>query len=206
MKLIDILLLEYSKSQREFILSKLDLPQSKDTDALFNSLTQQGITYPDLKKQIEDKKINNIEDLKNLKTQSKSDIRKQHKSNVVTLLDNENFLIIQPQTYEANCYYGAGTQWCTTSKSEGKERFKEYTEFLPITFIIDRSKLETDPLYKVGFSYESFFNVDRTSGDTKWKHELMAWDANDEPIDEIKYLKYLKSKGVDISKFKLTVE
>jgi hypothetical protein len=198
-------LLEYSKSQREFILLKLNSPKSSDTDALLNALNQQGVTYPDIKKQIEDKKITDLEDLKKLKSQSKSDLRKQSKSNVVILLDNEDFLIIQPKTYEANCYYGAGTQWCTTSKTDGRERFDYYTKVLPITFIIDKSKPSTDSLYKVGLSYESYYQKD-SNGGIKWKYELMAWDANDKGIDERKYLEYLKNKGVDISKFKLVVE
>ena len=88
-------LLEYSKSQREFILLKLNSTKSSETDALFNSLNQQGITYQDIKDQIEDKTLKSFEDLKKLKTISKSDVKKQSKLGAEKLLDNEDFLIIK---------------------------------------------------------------------------------------------------------------
>jgi len=199
-------LLEYSKSQREFILLKLNSPKSSETDALFNSLNQQGITYQDIKKQIEDKTIKSFEDLKKLKTISKSDIKKQSKLKAEKLLDNEDFLIIQPNTYESNCYYGSGTKWCTTAseKEKGRERFESYSEDSPMIFVIDKSKSPTDPLHKVAFSRVAFFNTDRTTGEKKWNHEVSVWNAEDDEISKTEYLKYLQSKGVDTKKiFKL---
>ena len=195
-------LLEYSKSQREFILLKLNSPKSSETDALFNSLNQQGITYQDIKDQIEDKTLKSFEDLKKLKTISKSDVKKQSKLGAEKLLDNEDFLIIQPNTYESNCYYGSGTKWCTTAseKEKGKERFESYSEDSPMIFIIDKSKPTTDPLYKVAFSWTAFYNTDRNTGEKKWNRELSIWNAEDDEISRTEYLEYLKSKGVDTKK------
>ena len=194
MKLIDIFLLEYSKSQREFILFKLNSFKSTETDSLLNSLTQQGITYPDIKKQIEDKKIKNIDDLKNLKVISKSDIKKQEKSDAIELLNDKNFLIIEPKTYKSNCYYGAGTQWCTTSKGEeGRYKFKQHS-FFKLIFIIDNSKPTSDPLHKVAFTIDSFL-----SPELKRVFDYTFWDSEDEPIkNKNRYLTYLKNKGVNI--------
>ena len=202
-KLIDILneviLLEYNKSQLDYITVKLNVKDKNEFNSLMNALDTQGIKYPDLKKQIEAGSLKTIEDLKKLKTMSKTDTEKQIKSDVVKILDNSDFLIIQPKTYEANCYYGAGTKWCTTDKEEGPERFEQYTEYNPITFIIDKSKSQSDSLYKVAISYETYYTTNN-NGERLNTHELTVWNAEDELIDEKKYFKYLKSKGVDIRK------
>jgi hypothetical protein len=201
-KLIDILneviLLEYNKSQLDYITVKLNVKDKNEFNSLMNALDTQGIKYPDLKKQIEAGSLKTIEDLKKLKTMSKTDTEKQIKSDVVKILDNSDFLIIQPKTYEANCYYGAGTKWCTTDKEEGPERFEQYTEYNPITFIIDKSKSQSDSLYKVAISYETYYTTN--NGERLNKHELTVWNAEDELISYKKYFNYLKSKGVDIRK------
>ena len=202
-KLVDLLneviLLEYNKSQLDYIAVKLNVKDKNEFNSLMNALDTQGIKYPDLKKQIEAGSLKTIEDLKKLKTMSKTDTEKQIKSDVVKILDNSDFLIIQPKTYEANCYYGAGTKWCTTDEEEGPERFEQYTEYNPITFIIDKSKTQSDPLYKVALSYETYY-TDDDKGNKFYTHESTVWNAEDELIDEKKYFKYLKSKGVDIRK------
>jgi hypothetical protein len=188
-------LLEYSKSQREFILSKLNSSKSLETDALFNSLNQQEITYQDIKKQIENKTIKNFEDLKKLKTITKSDVKKQSKSGVEKLLDNEDFLIVEPKTYKSNCYYGAGTKWCTTSKGEeGRYKFKNHS-YYKLIFIIDKSKQVSDPLHKVAFTIDSFL-----SPELKRVFSYTFFDSEDEYIkDKNGYLTYLKNKGVNIN-------
>jgi hypothetical protein len=200
-KLVDLLreitLLEYNKSHLDYIAAKLNVKDKNEFNSLMNALDTQGIKYPDLKKQIEDNSLKTIEDLKKLKTVSKTDKEKQIKSDVVKILDNSDFLIIQPKTYEANCYYGAGTRWCTTDKEEGPEAFEDYTEDNPITFIIDKSKSKSDPLYKVALSYEEYYDADN---DENVEFELTFWDAKDEEINVKKYFKYLKNKGVNLKK------
>lgn len=188
-------LLEYSKSQREFILSKLNSSKSPETDALFNSLSQQGIIYQDIKKQIEDQKIKNFKDLKKLKTFSKSDIKKQEKLDAIELLNNENFLIVEPKTYKSNCYYGAGTKWCTTSKGEeGRYKFKEHSLY-KLIFIIDKSKQVSDPLHKVAFTIDSFL-----SPELKRVFSYTFFDSEDKSIkNKNEYLTYLKNKGVNVN-------
>jgi len=202
-KLIDLLneviLLEYNKSHLDYVAVKLNVKDKNEFNSLMNALDTQDIKYHDLKKQIKDGSLKNIEDLKKLKTVSKTDKEKRIKSDVVKILDNSDFLIIQPKTYEANCYYGAGTKWCTTDKEEGPEKFGKYTEYKPITFIIDKSKSQSDSLYKVAISYTTYY-TNNNNGERLKKHELTVWNAEDELIDGKKYFKYLKSKGIDINK------
>ena len=201
-KLIDLLkeitLLEYNKSHLDYIAAKLNVKDKNEFNSLMNALDTQGIKYHDLKKQIKDGSLKNIEDLKKLKTTSKTDKEKQIKSDAETLLDNEDFLIVKPKTYEASCKYGAGTKWCTTSKGkEGKELFTQYSNEVLI-YIIDKSKPISDPLYKVAFSVESYL-----SSDLKYKeYSYIFWDSKDNSLAKVykdKYLKYLISKGVNVN-------
>ena len=68
-----------------------------------------------------------------------------------------------------------------------------------MNFIIDKSKSQSDSLYKVAISYETYYTTNN-NGERLNTHELTVWNAEDELIDEKKYFKYLKSKGVDIRK------
>ena len=199
-KLVDLLketiLLEYNKSQLDYVAVKLNVEDRNEFNSLMNALNAQDIKYPDLKKQIEDGSLKNIEDLKKLKTTSKTDTKKQIKTDAETLLDNEDFLIVKPKTYEASCKYGAGTKWCTTSKGkEGKELFTQYSNEVLI-YIIDKSKPISDPLYKVAFSVESYL-----SSDLKYKeYSYIFLDSKDNILAyRDKYLKYLISKRVNVN-------
>ena len=160
-KLIDLLeetlLLEYNKSQLDYIINKLNIKDIDEFNSLMNVLDTQGVKYTELKDKILKGEIKSIDDLQKLKKVSKTDVKKQTKTDVIKILDNKDFLIVQPKTYEANCLYGAGTKWCTTEKGEeGQSRFEEYTDYNPLTFIIDKSKSQSDPLYKVAVSYENY--------------------------------------------------
>jgi len=54
------------------------------------------------------------------------------------IYDDENYLVVQPKTYEASCYYGAGTKWCTASKN--RTHWDEYAkEGTIIYYVIDKS-------------------------------------------------------------------
>jgi hypothetical protein len=194
-----ILLKEFDKSKLNFIASKLNIkPDNEDYQKLMNALDSQGVKYLDLKQSIEKGEIQSFDDIRTLKTQSKSDIKKDIKKDVNVILNNENFLIIQPKTYESNCKYGSGTKWCTTTKGpEGKSYFNEHSHFALI-FIIDKSKSPTDPLHKVAFTVEEYM-----SPDLKWiEYASTFYDLEDNPMsrgEEETYKTYLKNKGVDLN-------
>jgi hypothetical protein len=50
--------------------------------------------------------------------------KKDVKSDVIRLFEDDNFLVIIPKTYESSKIYGMGTKWCTTNKNY----FKNYTD------------------------------------------------------------------------------
>ena len=50
----------------------------------------------------------------------------QAKSDSREILNNEDFLLLRPESTEASCYYGKGTQWCISS-TQSNNYFNEYT-------------------------------------------------------------------------------
>lgn len=61
--------------------------------------------------------------LKNYKT--KTQRKKLIKNGAKLLFENENYLIYEINSYEASCFYGSGTRWCTTNK-KSDTHFKTY--------------------------------------------------------------------------------
>jgi hypothetical protein len=147
-KLIDILkeitLLEYNKSQLDYIAVKLNVEDRSELNSLMNALDSQGIKYPDLKKQIEAGTLKTIEDLKKLKTVSKKDVSKSLESDYETIVDNPDVLIVSPHTHEASrklglsqfafrdCLDGKDSAWCTTYKAP--DHFNSYYYQQGVTF------------------------------------------------------------------------
>ena len=147
-KLINILneitLLEYNKSQLDYIAVKLNVEDRSELNSLMNALDSQGIKYPDIKKQIEAGTLKTIEDLKKLKTVSKKDVSKSLESDYETIVDNPDLLIVSPHTHEASrklglsqfafrdCKGGKDSAWCTTYKAP--DHFNSYYYQQGVTF------------------------------------------------------------------------
>lgn len=56
---------------------------------------------------------------------SKSEIEKELKNQAEKLYEDDEVLVVKPNTYAASCYYGANTKWCTTTK-ESSHYFRQY--------------------------------------------------------------------------------
>ena len=107
----------------------------------------------------------NIENLKSLSmlddllskfdeedTQSGKESKKQAKQEGIEyIIDDPNFAVLLVTTYKANCLYGAGTTWCTTSKDDPSE-FENHTKQGPLYIILDNSGTEKR---KYQYHYES---------------------------------------------------
>ena len=60
--------------------------------------------------------------------------QKEAEKQVVKLLDNHEFCVVIPLSYEASKMYGANTKWCTTQEKYWNEYYKIYK----LIYIIDR--------------------------------------------------------------------
>jgi hypothetical protein len=204
---------EYNKSQLDTIATKLNIKDYGLFNSLMNKLDSQGIKYNELKNKISSGEIKSIEDLKKLKTISKSDEKKTQKEEGANkLFENEYFLIVEPLTEKASKLYGAGTRWCTTGKDDESTEFKHYTSSWDkkgkyknkLIYIIDKTKPNTDKTYKIAYSVQVFEgNIIK---DPKTKYMVFSpylYDAKDREYHYTtpffkKYFIYMKEKGVPI--------
>lgn len=53
------------------------------------------------------------------------------------IYEDNKFLIVQPYTHGASCYYGRNTKWCTTSKGDTRY-FDKYSDEGNLYYIIDK--------------------------------------------------------------------
>ena len=88
---------------------------------------------------------------------------------VITVFNNENWLVIKPLTIDASIKYGSGTRWCTASKHDEFHFYKYSTQGVLI-YIINRDTGE-----KIG-AYKSKPNRER---------ELSFWNSKDERLDSM---------------------
>lgn len=69
---------------------------------------------------------------------------KKIKEEVEKIYENDRFLIVRPLSHRSSCYYGANTQWCTTTR-HSDDNFIKYTTSGKLYYIID--KKSTDSTY-----------------------------------------------------------
>ena len=129
------------------------------------------------KYKIKEKDINKYENLEEL--QKEIEIAKQTKSKKETKLagaekvyEDENVLVIIPNTFEASCYYGANTKWCTTSVNN-PSHFKSYKGQGKLFYIIDKKENKKFAI----FSYYLFDFINLPENEY-----TVGFDENDKDI------------------------
>lgn len=106
-----------------------------------------------------------LQTLKNVIEENKTGKEKERdlKSQVEKLYEDDVVLVLKPKTYDASCYYGAATRWCTASK-ENKEHFKRYSKIGNLYYFINK---------KTGLKNALFVNFDK---------DVNIYNAKDEQI------------------------
>lgn len=66
-------------------------------------------------------------------TQTEKDVKKEADK----LYEDDRFLIVRPLSHKSSCYYGANTQWCTTT-ADNEDYFNRYTSRGKLYYIIDK--------------------------------------------------------------------
>lgn len=196
-KLVNLLketiLLEYNKSQLEYVAVKLNVKDRNEFNSLMNALNAQDIKYHDLKKQIENGSLKTIEDLKKLKTISKTDTKKSLESDYETIIDNSDLLIMVPHTHEASrklglSYFtfrdckggGKDSAWCTTFKSPDHWNSYYNIDFLTLYYVKIKSPEMIKKLKKVfPKNWKNMVVVALTISE---KNEIKGWDGLDKEM------------------------
>ena len=114
------------------------------------------------KSRIEKKDINQIKSVQDLymsvkkflenpgENQSNSQVEKEIKKGAKKVYEDEEWIIIVPETKEASCYYGKGTQWCTAATKNNYEHnmFDHYSKYGPLYININK---ESGRKYQMNF-------------------------------------------------------
>jgi hypothetical protein len=108
------------------------------------------------------------------------DLSKSLSKQVVTLLNNDEWLIIKPLTYESSKKYGANTKWCTTSASS-PEYFYRYFRNGILTYCLNK---------KTGYKIAAYREL-KAKSVTFWDQEDSQTDSfsSELPIEIISLLR-----------------
>lgn len=89
----------------------------------------------------EKKDINQYDNLREFKrevSKAKENLSKgEIKKGVKKIYEDGNHLVVQPKSHAASCFYGAGTQWCTTMR-DYDNYFKNYTSHSSLFYFINK--------------------------------------------------------------------
>ena len=96
--------------------------------------------------------------------------KKKGEKEVEKIYENDRILVVRPKTYEASCVYGAGTRWCTSSKSTSTH-FDNYNETGSLYYFITKGVDSSNKFYKVALYRDN-------DGIDTW------WDATDRQMAE----------------------
>ena len=122
---------------------------------------------------------------------------KDAQENSDKIYKDSNWLVVRPNTWEASCIYGAGTKWCTASKSSGNH-FKRETNRNFLIYVIDKNLSSDNVKYKVAWqipyrkSYSDIIFDDGMINDSVVK----LWNAKDDNFvnDSISYIESIPLK------------
>jgi hypothetical protein len=87
--------------------------------------------------------------LQNQSVQSNTEKEKETKKDAKKVFENNEWLIVVPETEEAACYYGKGTKWCTAG--DRNNQFNHYHGQGRLYIIINKQ----DPSEKFQFHFEA---------------------------------------------------
>jgi hypothetical protein len=82
------------------------------------------------------------------------DKQKSAKNDIKKFYEDDEWLVISPNSYEASCYWGDNTEWCTAYKDDDSY-YESYTQDGPLYININK---QTKEKYQFHFESNSFMN------------------------------------------------
>jgi len=94
----------------------------------------------------------------------------KYKANII--LENDNWLIVQPLSHSASAFYAKDTYWAIGPIAKGgslQVYFKAYTAKGPIFIVMNKNESEDSEVKRMGFHFETatFVNVLNTNFNPK---------------------------------------
>lgn len=128
-------------SNQEFINLDFMVELVKDFNTLQQRIKSEGYST-DINQYDIERLIVIIRDVKNKPT--KADLKKESEK----IYEDQNWLVVRPLSHKASCFYGAGTQWCTTSKDEPSYYASYTTKDKLLIYIIQKKTNKKLAIYK----------------------------------------------------------
>ena len=104
-------------------------------------------------KNLDEKDINQYDTLKDIQNaidkhenRIRRDVKEVEGADIV--YEDNRFTVITPKTYEASCYYGSGSKWCTAAKSSD-QHFMSYNRDGKLFYFLDKKAPTSSRFYKV---------------------------------------------------------
>jgi hypothetical protein len=116
---------------------------------------------------------------------------KRAKKEIDKIYEDDRWLVVVPKSHLASCKYGAGTQWCTTSKHTD-EHFNEYTEDGILFYFIDKQSSSDEYFYKLAMYIEDVEHY--INGNFSAYDEWEIYDAEDDEHKSSTILPFLPKK------------
>lgn len=94
---------------------------------------------------------------------------KQMESQIIKLMDTDEWLVLRPLTFLASKKYGSNTKWCTTSEGN-PDYFIKYSSKGVLIYCLNK---------KTGYKVASFYSLDKNDP------EFSFWNQKDNRIDSL---------------------
>lgn len=162
----DIIPLNYNDAKR-WVENKRD-EMDRLVEALkFFDVHNKKYEYPEFRKYADGDLFNFLKETDELKEEF---TKKKGEKEVQKVYEDDRVLVVKPLSYESSCVYGAGTRWCTSSKSTSTH-FQNYSETGTLYYLITKGVDSSNKFYKVALYRDH-------SGADKW------YDATDRELAE----------------------
>lgn len=130
---------------------------------------------------------------------------RKEKDNIEILFEDDNWKVIAPLSYEASCYWGAGTEWCTATR-QTRNYYDAYSRFGSLFIFIN--KKDPDEKYQYHYFSRSFNDKeDRPIDYDRFKNSLVDEDFKNflnNDLDDIAQGdaedKYIETESIEIDK------
>ena len=110
-------------------------------------------------------------------------------SNIDVPYEDKEWKVIIPKSYDASCYWGNGTRWCTATR-ESDEWYNHYSEQGPLYILIDK---KTKDKYQFHFESDQFMNKQDIDIDFPFADNIPNWN---EGLSDF-FIKIMEKSGSD---------
>lgn len=104
---------------------------------------------------------------RNLDLRARHEVTKAEQKGAEVAYIDDDWAIVVPKTFEASCFYGQFTKWCTTARDD-TSYFYDYSQKAPLYIVIHRHS---------SHKYQFFFHPGEYDFRNEIDHAVFPWDV-----------------------------